>query len=127
MLELHFLDTHDLATKRAAAGMRRCPCKAQVPSPRAKSRGVSILEAWKRREVQAGTSSCVFTARIVRRWYFGVPPSSTRVGGAFQLSSVHGHTRPECMRAAVAAAAGKLGWAEGREGRRMICMLLSIF
>ena len=107
--------------------MRRCPCKAQVPSPRAKSRGVSIFEAWKRRMVQAGTSSCVSTARMVKRLYFGVPPNSTRMGGAFLLRGVLGHTNPRRMRAALAAAAGKLGWAEGREGRRMICMLLSIF
>jgi hypothetical protein len=49
------------------------------------------------------------------------------MGGAFRLRSVPGHTMPGFIRAAVAAAAGKLGWAEGREGRRMICMLLRIF
>ena len=49
------------------------------------------------------------------------------MGGAFLLRSVLGHTNPRRMRAALAAAAGKLGWAEGREGRRMICMLLRIF
>ena len=37
------------------------------------------------------------------------------------------HTRPGCLRAAVAAAAGKLGRAGGRERPHMICMLFSIF